>query len=497
MLFATISSILGTETTQDVSPRRRFLLKISAFTFSGGIVGANLLAPPTTLADDQKPAIGPQPKRVEHELVVESKANDHRAVKVVFEARGNLLLNAPRKPQQPGLPVNNKIQRIALEVRGELEFAERLLTADADHSIRHYDKASAKIKIGKGGVTPELPKDRRLIVARKANQLRYGSPEGPIQRGDLDLLRTAGDVLALDGLLPGKKVAPSDRWETKPETWARLLALDSVTKAEVPIRLTNVQGAIALIEFEGKVDGAINGVATEIDVRGKMNVDKRLRKITWFTMSNKEKRSIGVEEPGIEATSRLRVAIQPTAADQRIAAKTLGNLPLELNDSTPILAFRSSKIGFSLIHEARWRLMFERPDVAVLRMVDDGTLIAQCNISRLTPRAADKPFTLNDFQTDIQKSLDTRFGQFVEAAEYTADSGDRVLRAAVTGAVQEVTIQWIYYHITNAKGDRLSVVFTLDAKLADDFAGQDRTLANSVRILDAPAPIPATSGSGT
>ena len=142
--------------------------------------------------------------------------------------------------------------------------------------------------------------------------------------------------------------------------------------------------------------------------------------------------------------------------------------------------------------------MIERPDVAILRMVEDGDVLAQCSISRLTARPVDKPFGLVEFQRDIQLALDKHFGQFIETQQYETESGQKVIRVTASGIVSEVPIHWIYFHLTDNHGERLSLAFTLDAKLVERFGGADRTLVNSLEIRPAPAPRAASaSGSGS
>ncbi len=491
MFFDQCFPILATGPSSQ-SPLWRQIQRLRALTAVASLVVVAMMAPSRPAAADEplepKPSAEAETGSNEKIKLFVASGKRLREVTAVLEARGELLLRGEKK----------KVERIAMEVKGELEYSEKLISDDGQHAIRYYNKAEAQIRIGKGGVKPRLRDERRLIVAKNSDRLRYRAPQGPIRRTELDLLRAQGDSLALAELLPTEAVAIGDTWTPTAGSWAKVMALDSVTQTDVEFTLSERESALAVIEFSGVLDGAVGGVATEIRLRGKMNVDSELNEITWFAISTKEKRAISAAEPGVEATGRLRVAIRPRAKNAKLADSAIAGLPTDVGPATRILELESEKIGFTLVHDPRWRLMIERPDVAILRMVEDGDVLAQCSISRLTARPVDKPFGLVEFQRDIQLALDKHFGQFIETQQYETESGQKVIRVTASGIVSEVPIHWIYFHLTDNHGERLSLAFTLDAKLVERFGGADRTLVNSLEIRPAPAPRAASaSGSGS
>jgi hypothetical protein len=146
-----------------------------------------------------------------------------------------------------------------------------------------------------------------------------------------------------------------------------------------------------------------------------------------------------------------------------------------------LLSFQSAS-GFELIHSRNWRVMVDRHDVTILRLIERGDLLAQCNASVLPDVKAGQQLTLESFQTDVQRALGESFGQVEEASQQMTEDGVRVLRAVVSGIVSEIPIQWTYYHLSNAKGQQAAIVFTLEAKLVEQFAGQDQTLVSSFQF---------------
>jgi hypothetical protein len=123
-------------------------------------------------------------------------------------------------------------------------------------------------------------------------------------------------------------------------------------------------------------------------------------------------------------------------------------------------------------------------------MLEDGELIAQANITPLARQSAGKIVALDAFKDDVERLLGKNLAGVVKAGERLNDHDYRVCRVEAIGKVNELDIQWIYYHITDKEGRGAAVAFTLDSKLADRFAGEDDALVNSLQLFD-PAMSPA------
>ena len=59
-----------------------------------------------------------------------------------------------------------------------------------------------------------------------------------------------------------------------------------------------------------------------------------------------------------------------------------------------------------------------------------------------------------DFQQDVKRALADHFGEFVTASESVTDSGLHVMRVVTTGKIAELSIDWVYYHVTDNQGRR-------------------------------------------
>jgi len=405
-------------------------------------------------------------------------------VQAVVEVRGDLLIEGGDSNQQQKLPI---------VVSGKVSYDEQLLAVkDADgirRSVRHYRDAGAEIKVGQGLVTPQLNAERRILVAQiDADGATLFSPLGPLTRDDLELVDIQGNSLAISGLLPDRPVRVGEPWELDRESLAILLGLETITRSDVQGTLEKPEGPTAILTIQGSLEGAAEGVASKIEIKAKVNFDLTRRAVTWLAANFRERREISHGEPGFDVTARLRLAIEPQTAVEALSEQALRDLPLTVTAGSTLLQLTPQKSFFRLIHDRRWRVMLDRHDLCVLRCVDRGDLIAQCNVSELAEAEPGKRLALESFQAEVLQALTSNAGQIAEASQSTSDDGLRILRVQATGIASEVPIVWIFYHLSNEQGRQAALSFTLGADAQERFAEGDRTLVESFEFTPRPQP---------
>jgi hypothetical protein len=255
-----------------------------------------------------------------------------------------------------------------------------------------------------------------------------------------------------------------------------LLGLEAISQQDVTCKLDSVKENVAIVSLVGKVTGAVGGVSSDIELKGKLNFDLKQRAVTWLTLAYKENRAIGHAQPGFEVMTTLRMVFAPAKPVADLTDKALAGLRLKAERAQTLIEFQSESGGFQLIHDRRWSVMLERNDLTVLRLVDRGDLIAQCNITPLPALGKDEDLSLEGFQEDVKRVLGKNFEEIVEASEETGDNGLRLLRVLVAGKAGDLPIQWTYFHMSDAKGHRASLVFTIETSLLDRFASIDREM---------------------
>ncbi|MBP88094.1 MAG: hypothetical protein CMJ64_15455 [Planctomycetaceae bacterium] len=424
-----------------------------------------------------------------YDLSVKQATSGANLVKAIVEVSGKLKLNAD----------GTKVSELPLRVRGELEYAERTIEQTQFHrkNARLYETARATIQVGDTRLESSLNEERRLVLAQvKESQHTLCSPQGPITRDELELIDIQGSTTLSHLLTPAAPVPIGAEWPHEADLLTAILGLDAIAQADVKSIFRKVEGDIAIIDMSGEVSGAVDGVSSDIVLKAKYNVDLKSHSITWLAMSIHEDRAIGHATPGFEVTARIRVATTAQETPLDLTDDALAGLPLELSPGSTLLSLLSPTGGFQLLHAREWQVMVDRADVTILRFVEQGDLIAQCNVSSLPDSMRGERVSLEAFRADIEKALGKNFGQFVEASQQTNDQGLRVLRVVVSGVASELPIQWIYYHISTDDVRQAALVFTMDGKVVEKFAGADEALVNSFefaqRVLPGGDPTPAS-----
>ncbi len=411
------------------------------------------------------------PKRVVGELC---------HVRVQFELDGELTLKADGEN-----PAKSPVK-----VKAQLAYDEKTLQMDAagraaSSTVRHYESAQATIEYRQGALQPRLREDRRIVAvsAPGPHDVILYSPLGPLDHDELDLIDVPANSALIDVLLPGRPVGVGETWSLQTDWLAPLLGLDAVHTSSIACKLDRVEKHLATVHVQGTISGSVDGVASEMTLAAKLGFDTQLKRITWYAMSLREKRAVGHAHPGLEATARVQLTVQPRSQVPALHADILADLPLTADPASQLLEFRSPTGGFELLADRRWHVLIERPDVSVLRMVERGDLIAQVNISALPPLEEGETFTIVDFQQDVQRALDKHFGEFITASESITDTGLHVMRVETTGQTNGLAIAWIYYHVSDDTGRRLACVFTCESALAERFAAVDQSLVSSLRLV--------------
>lgn len=399
------------------------------------------------------------------------RAGQIRNVRVQVDVEGKLKLN----------PDGKEVKHLPLKVQAEMDYVERVLAQGRDWTevrlARSYGKAAAKIRLRESELVNEIrPARRTIVVDSDGKRSLQFSPLGPLTREELELIETPASGLAPESILPGKLLKLGAKWSLADSTAARLLGLEAVSQNEVECTLDSVKDKVALVVLAGKVSGAIGGVSSDIELKGKLNFDLGKRAVTWLTLAFTENRAIGHAQPGFEVLTTVKLVSAPTQSAAELTDKALAGLKLKAEPSQTLIEMTSDAAGFELVHDRRWQVMVEQANLSVMRLVDQGDLIAQCNISRLPQLPKGEQLTLEGFQDEVKRTLGKSFGTLVEASEEANDAGIRVLRVVVSGTAGELPIQWMYFHLSDDLGHRAAIVFTIESSLLERFAQVDREL---------------------
>lgn len=366
-----------------------------------------------------------------------------------------------------------KTAEVPLSVNGRLRYEERVRELDRNavkiRSARHYHEATARIQVDTFIIEPRLDQRHRLMMSEVGPaQATLFCPMGPLSREELDLVNVQANSLVLPLLLPEQAQEMGDSWSHEDHVLAKLLAIDEIDHSDVKSTLQKVADDVATIKLAGKVTGLVHGVTTKIVLQGEYQFDLNEKRITTVELKLNEDREIGSAEPGFQVEAKLQLRLSPLDDAIRLSENALAGLPVASSPATMMLRFQSAAGRFFLMHDRPWRVMVDNRKLAILRYVQDGEFIAQCNVSRL-PKKTKHPLQLSRFQADVQNTLGENFGAFVDSAEFDTDEGLHVLRVTALGEASNLPVQWSYYHLSDKQGYRAAFVITMRAKLVEQY----------------------------
>jgi hypothetical protein len=401
-------------------------------------------------------------------------------VAAVLDVGGYLKLPTDKTAKDPDVPMSVAAQFSYDEVR--LDDG-----ADADHrmALRSYDDSQATIKIASKTTKPKLRDSRKLIAAVAAkDNVTLSSPSGPLTRAELELIEIPANTLILDQLLPQADVPIGHRWKPAEDAMARFLCLDAVGHSEVECVLVDAKDGVAEITIDGALGGALDGIATEIELKGKLIFDATRGQAKSLLLAIKEKRGVSYVDPGVDVVAKLKLTVTPLNESKSLTSDVVQQAKLPQSDAAePPLEYIGESKGYRFEYDRRWHVIREEPGLVVMRFVDRGELVAQCNVSPSADPIA-KPPELSEFQTQVQDALGKLFGHFERAIQRGTDSDLRVLESIVDGTAQDLAIQWRYYLVHNRAGRAVTIVFTMEAPQSERFADQDAPIIDSVQFIE-------------
>ena len=373
-------------------------------------------------------------------------------------------------------------------VNGRLQYEQWLShpqSTELIRSIRYYRNVATQMKIAQKTISGSLRKNRRLVIDQLQldDHLLY-CPQGPLTRDELDMLNVQLSPTTLRRLLPTDPVAVGATWKIKFATLAPILVIDAILKHEVVGTLLSVKDDRAQLRFHGKVEGAIDGVGTAIDLQITAEYDLLRHRFLQAKLSMSEKREVGDVQPGLDVTATIDLQFEPVTELSVLTPAVVENWNRSLTVGAKRILVSPNGTPIDLLVNRNWHVMVDQRELFMMRCVEQGELIAQCSVVHLPPTTSGETITLTRFQQQIQSSLGERFNQFAEATQSTHASGGRLYRIVVVGLDNEIPFQWIYYHITDPRGSQSAIVFTVANARVERFADQDRQMVKTMQFTE-------------
>jgi hypothetical protein len=286
----------------------------------------------------------------------------------------------------------------------------------------------------------------------------------------------------LPGLLPDQPVGVGDTWAMKDSTAAALCDYDALAANSMKGKLEALDDTTARVVVSGEVRGAARGGEGTLTCDGWFVFDRKAGRIVELTLNRTEVRKPGPVEAGLDVKSRLTVTRKAAETPPELSDSALEGVPLEKSPQRLLLLFAPPDGKYSLVHDRDWHVFWDDARQAVLKRLDHGEVIAQCNLAAGPNAGKGRHQEPEQFREDIRRALGKRFGRFVQSGEVEgAAAGGYRYRVVVEGQEGQVGVIWCYYLVAGPDGDQLLITFTLGQAQAKAFGDQDLQLIGSLQ----------------
>jgi hypothetical protein len=314
------------------------------------------------------------------------------------------------------------------------------------------------------------------------------SPGGPLTRSELEVVEAVGDPLVLAGLLPVQPVNVGDHWRVGGDAARGLSGYDALAANALEASVESLDAAEAVLRIKGEVRGAALGGAGMIACDGTVRFNRVAGQITRLVVTRHETRKAGPVEEGLDISSTLSVERRAVATPAELGDAMVAALPTDRDPQRELLVLIAPDGRYVLQHDRDWHIYWDDSRLTVLKRLDHGEVVAQCNLNAGPKVLAGKHQDPDQFRDDVKRALGERFVRFVGVGEVDGDpAGGFRYKVAVQGRQGEVGILWDYYLIASPDGDQLLATFTHALAQGAGFGDQDLRLVASFRWTTPPA----------
>lgn len=408
--------------------------------------------------------------------------------KLVLELEGKLLVN------EPDTKSKQKHRDAAVKAKSTVDYFE--FAAYDNHNkvvsaARDFLEAEAEHWVA-GNTSSSKLRDacKQTVVIQHANQWQQFCQSEPLLVTEVELLLAPINSNVIELLLPESPAKVSQPWSISQEAARELFNLDAVHECSLVASISKVEEGVASIDLNGTIQGTANSVGTELQIKG--NFQAKLASqcaiVSWVGLAIQEKRAISQSEPGFDIVARIRLIREEQPHEWSVDREKLLELSAANHDSQLTIKLGSAMGRYAFLADRQWKTYIDTGEEAIFRLIQNNSIVAQCNVTRLPKLDAGKQLTLAALQQEIRQSLKNNAPTIVEASERVTSNKLKLMRVLVSGQSEEVPIQWVYAHLSDDNGQRLSLVFTMGANVAEVFAGADEQICSTFELYPAPTP---------
>jgi hypothetical protein len=371
-----------------------------------------------------------------------------------------------------------------LRLDARFNYDERVIARKQSlKSVRDYQTARAEIRLGPGSVINQLDASHTILIVQTTPAsipVKFASAGGPLTQKELELINTPANTLTISELLSKSNVKVGESWSPNKDRLANFLNIDLVGQSNVELTLEKVEKGIAQLFIGGDVTGMIDDAGTEINISGTIHFDINEGFARGYDITLNQQRDMGRLAPGLNATFKIATRIAPISDNDQLTDEGLAQLREQTNRITDLLAFVPPNKPIQLLHSRQWRVISEHPNRSILRLIENGEMLGQCDIIPLPVRAAEQSQTIEQFREVVEANLAEHNATITGVNQSATKSGLEWMKVSALGSSNGVKLVWDYYTITHSDGRRIQLVFTTEPQIASRFSSQYDTLISNI-----------------
>lgn len=358
---------------------------------------------------------------------------------------------------------------LPLQARAEFAYWERHVPAagatwEQIRLVRFYERASSEAIVADRRTRKTLRPDRRLIaVYGSVDGLVPLSLEGRLNRDELDLLQTPLDTAAIPYAC--RRLPASDEPLSVPLWLApTLTGLEAIRRADVRLERSkhgDSDGDVSGYALRVTAEGAVTGAPSKISGSGTLRFDPQHRFVDLIEYRQTEQRDVGTVTPGLDVTATISVRRAVRTPPEDIAARLQPSLPDRPDPEALRIEF-PTPWGFRLMLSRDWYLFHQTESVAVLRLVRNGHLVAQCNLSAVPAVRPGTQPALEEYEQNVREALGRKLQRLERVAPPPAGDGIRCLAVLAHGTDSGLKMRWLYYLCTAPDGRQAGLVIAVE-----------------------------------
>lgn len=464
---------IDSPTCYQVPSRRRRAFRFHAI-FVIALVGTTILSTPTLAQTAPASRYLQQPVGIE---LLETRT------KIEMDLEGELRVADNTGKQKAGM------RTIPLKAKASQDYFEATAFVDSKQTAGARQYLTARLEnwvSGKSTLQTLRTECSQTLILPYDGTWEQHCQEQPLDRREVELLRSPINTMMLERVLPNKPAKTDSDWVISDDDARCLFNLDAVHQSHLRAKVASVEKGIAKIEIQGDLQGTADSVSTSIQLRGSVHakIGSQGAMVTWMGLSIQEEREISQYRPAFNVTARIQLLRQEEPGKLKADRSSLLQKAAEDDPARWLVRLESTQGKFQMYAGRNWVVFVEGTEDSVLKLIEKNRAIAQCNIGQLPKLDAGSQMTAEGLQADIQAALQDRFGELLETTEKVTPAGLRLVRMEVAGTQEQIPIRWIYAHLSDDSGRRLALVFTLAAEYAEQFAGSDLQILDSLQFVD-------------